>query len=262
MLSPHYRRQPAEVAPPKRGIVTLNLTRLLTEGTGSWLHFEFACNRSGLFSEKYLTVPIGQILSAWGGSRVVAEYRHPILSPLAQGRGGRPEVDFVIFGEYPRIRYAVESKWIGRTTPSAESVLWDLIRLEMIAHSEKAECIFVLGGQRGALNAFFNSDKFYGARKPHQFRPLLRVNSNAIHSFPLVPTIPYRIDMLRSIFADYQSIAFPHKITTRRSAPFPPEGGLNQYQVYAWKVSSPECRDVFYPKNSKHYALSTSGERK
>jgi len=235
----------------------LNLTRLLTEGTGSWLHFEFTCNRSGLFSEKYLTVPIGQILSAWGG-RVQAEYRHPVLGPLAQGRGRRPEVDFVVFGEYPRIKYAVESKWIGHTTPSAESVLWDLIRLEMIAHSEGAECVFVLGGQRDALNAFFNSDKFYGPRKPHQFRPLLRIDSNVIHSLPLVPTIPYRINMLRNLFVDYQHIAFPHKIATRRSAPFPQVGGLKQYQVYAWKVSSPGRRKEFYPKNSKHYVSSVT----
>jgi len=232
----------------------LNLTRLLTEGTGSWLHFEFTCNRSGLFSEKYLTVPIGQILSTWGG-RVQAEYRHPVLGPLAKGPGRRPEVDFVVFGEYPRIKYAVESKWIGHTTPSVESVLWDLIRLEMIAHSEGAECVFVLGGQRDALNTFFKSDKFYGARKPHQFRPLLRIDSNVIHSFPLVPTVPHRVEMLRKLFADYQDIAFPHKIATRRSAPFPQVGGLKQYQVYAWKVSSPERREEFYPKNSRHYVL-------
>ena len=142
----------------------------------------------------------------------------------------------------------MESKWIGNTKPSVESVLWDLIRLEMIAHSEGAECVFVLGGQRDALNAFFNSDKFYGARKPHQFRPLLRIDSDDVHSFPLVPTIPHRVEMLRRLFADYQDIAFPHKIATRRSAPFPQVGGLKQYQVYAWKVSSPERREEFYPK--------------
>jgi hypothetical protein len=162
-------------------------------------------------------------------------------------------VDFVVFGQYPSIKYAVESKWIGRTSPSTESVLWDLIRLEMIAHSDQAECVFILGGQRGALNAFFNSDKFHGPRKPHQFRPVLRVDGNVIHNVPLVPTIPGRINTLRSIFADYQGMAFPHKIATRRSAPFPPDGSLKHYQIYAWKVSSPERREVFYPKNSKHY---------
>lgn len=232
----------------------MNLTRLLTEGTGAWLHFEFTCNRSGLFSEKYLTVPIGQILSAWAGSRVVAEYRHPVLGPLAQGRGRRPEIDFVIFDRYPRIKYAVESKWIGHTAPSVQGILWDLIRLEMVAHAEQAECVFILGGQRGSLNAFFDSDAFYGPRKPHQRRSLLRIDNNSIHSIPLVPTVAHRIGMLRNIFADYQDMAFPQKISTRRSAPFPPEGGLKQYQVYAWKVSQSSRREVFYPKNSRHYA--------
>jgi hypothetical protein len=28
----------------------MKLTRRLTEGVGAWLHFEFACNRSGLFN--------------------------------------------------------------------------------------------------------------------------------------------------------------------------------------------------------------------
>jgi hypothetical protein len=238
-----------------KGWTDVNLTRLLTEGTGAWLHFEFSCNRSGLFSEKYLTVPIGQILSAWAGDRVIAEYRHPVLGPLAKGPGRRPEVDFVVFDTYPKIKYAVESKWVGDTKPSIQSILWDLIRLEMIANSEGAECIFLLGGKRSVLNAFFNTEAFYGPKKPHQRRSLLRIDSNLIHNIPLVPTIPHRVSTLRNIFADYQDVAFPEKIVTRRSAPFPAEGPLNQYQVYAWMIGSPGRRTVFYPKNSKHYSV-------
>jgi hypothetical protein len=43
--------------------MAVDFARLMTTGVGSWLGFESACDRSGLFSEKYLTTAIGQILS-------------------------------------------------------------------------------------------------------------------------------------------------------------------------------------------------------
>src|SRR5262249_8205570 len=139
----------------RRGGELMNYARLLTEGVGSWLHFEYLCDRSGLFSEKYLAHPIGQILSARSANRTIAEYKHPVLAPLAKGAGRRPEVDFVICESYPTISLAVESKWVGQSEPSVESILWDLIRLELIAHQEEARCFFVLGGKRSALETLF-----------------------------------------------------------------------------------------------------------
>ena len=44
----------------------ITLSRRLTEGTGGWLQYEYQCNRSELFSEKYLSVPIGGIEEASG----------------------------------------------------------------------------------------------------------------------------------------------------------------------------------------------------
>lgn len=42
----------------------MKLVRRLVEGVGAWLQFETHCNRRGLFGERYLSVPIGQILGA------------------------------------------------------------------------------------------------------------------------------------------------------------------------------------------------------
>jgi hypothetical protein len=171
------------------------------------------------------------------------------------GPGRRPEVDFAVADPYPKIRFAVESKWIGNTSVSAQSILWDLIRLELIAYAENADCFFVLGGQRRALEAFFRTEAFAGPARSGPRHPLLRVDTNHVHSIPLVPTVRHRIPVLKRIFEPYQDFAFPHKITTNRSAPCPARCTLNQFQVYTWRIRSPARRNMFYPRNSSHYVV-------
>ena len=80
-----------------------------------------------MFSEKYLTTAIGQILSARTGNRAIAEWPHPVLAPLQKGAGRRPEVDFVARDREDRVILAVESKWAGRTALSTSAILWDLL---------------------------------------------------------------------------------------------------------------------------------------
>ena len=236
----------------------MNLARLLTEGAGSWLHFEYCCDRSGVFSEKYLTSAIGQILSARSGTRTVAEYKHPVFAPLMKGPGRRPEVDFVVFENYPTIRYAVESKWVGRSWPTISDVIWDIIRLELISNQSGADCFFVLGGMRSKLAAFFAQEAFAGPVGLVPARPILRTDTNHIHSLPLVPVVTHRNKIFRNLFQNFQSFDFPHKIVTRRSAPFPAECKGSQYQVYSWQISPAVKRETFRPENLRHYRFSTS----
>jgi hypothetical protein len=40
-----------------------------------------------MFSEKFFSVAIGQILAARVGPHVVAEFMHPVLAPLMRGPG-------------------------------------------------------------------------------------------------------------------------------------------------------------------------------
>jgi hypothetical protein len=233
----------------------MDYAKVLTGGVGAWLQFEQACDRTGLFSEKYLTHPIGQILSARSGNKAFAEFRHPVLAPLARGAGRRPEIDFVVCDPYPKISIAVESKWIGRSKPTIQSVLWDLIRLELLVHHEGARCFFILGGKRSDLGSFFAHEAFSDASgKPHK-KPLLRHDNNSLHRTNLVPTDTARVPALKALFAPHLDMEFPHQIITRRSAPFPPDQKPNSFQVYAWEVLSPGRRDTFWPRNSKHYAI-------
>lgn len=239
----------------------MDYARLLAEGVGAWLQFEYACDRSSLFSEKYLCHPIGQILSSRTGNRAHAEYKHPILAPLSIGAGRRPEIDFVVFENYPKISIAVESKWIGETKPSVKSILWDLIRLELIAQNYKARCFFVLGGKRSDLEAFFALKTFSGASNSGQPRPLLLHTRNILHKIHLVPKDTSRIPLLKSLFESYQDMKFPHTIISRRSGPFPEGQPGKNPQVYVWEILPAHNRETFCPKNSAHYSLSGKSRR-
>lgn len=231
----------------------MDYAKVLTGGVAGWLRFESACDRSGLFSEKYLTAAIGQILSGRSGNRTVAEYKHPQLAPLMTGPGRKPEVDFVVRNSDDKIILAVESKWAGRTKLSTEAILWDLIRLELIAHHEGARCIFILGGSKRRLNAVFAEPAFADSKAMPHRRPVLRHDNNVLHSTPLVPTVPVRIPMLKKLFAAYGQFEFPEKVVSRRSAPSPTDARERDYQVYAWEIHPAANRRIFRPGNSKHF---------
>lgn len=232
----------------------MDFAKVLTGGIAAWLEFERACDRSGLFSEKYLASAVGQILGARTGNRVEAEFTHPVLAPLKQGPGRRPQVDFVVRDENAKIVLAVESKWAGRTSPSTKDILWDLVRLELIAHHENARCIFLLAGTGAKLKAIFGDPAFSDAEtKPHR-RPVLRHENNAVHVTPLVPLVPVRFDMLKKMFEPYREFRFVEHVTSRRTAPRPEVAKSREYQVIAWEILPRSDRTEFRPGRSKFFA--------
>jgi hypothetical protein len=234
------------------------LSRRLTEGVGGWLQYEYHCNRSELFSEKYLSVPIGGILNSLYDRKVYAEAMHPVLAPVATGSGRRPEIDFAVLDPYPEFKIAIESKWIGRRSVQIEAIIWDLIRLEMIAYECKARCFFVLGGQRRSLDRLFDSKTFTGPvrAKPSTGRKILRTDSNKISTLVLDSTFPNRTALLKRLFQNHQDTPMPCRILTRRSSPFPSVCQASQYQVYTWEVMSKHSkRRTFLPKTHKDYSV-------
>jgi hypothetical protein len=233
-------------------MANMNLGRRLTEGIGGWLMFEYSSGRSGLFSEKYLSQPIGQILTAVSGDRVIAEYQHKPLAQIMKGPGRRPEIDFAVCDPYPDVKIAVESKWIGQTKPPVQSIVWDIIRLEMLSYQYGADCYFILGGKKASLDAYFSSVQFTGSSSPGR-KSILRVDINNVHPFDITPSVIHRIKMMKRIFKPYQELKFPSKIRTSRQTPFPENPKSNQFQIIAWKISSMGRKSFFYPKNSFHY---------
>jgi hypothetical protein len=235
------------------------LLRRLTEGLGAWLHYEFCCDRSELFSEKYLAPPVGILLSSAQIGRVFAEFTHPILAPLMTGRGRRPALDFVISESWPTPKLAIESKWVSESNFDVSSIVWDLVRLSLLNLHYGTECYFVLGGQKRMLNRLFLREEFAGPANRSDATSILNYKSNHSSSLHLVPDQHYRVPLLRKVFEAWPpTLEAPQKIVTRRTAPFPKGQPSYQYQVFAWQITCPPNKEVFRPGNSKHYQFPTN----
>lgn len=229
----------------------IDYAKLLAQGVGGWLQFEHACGRSGLFSEKYLCHAIGQILSGRSNNRTLAEYKHPVLAPLAKGSGRKPALDFAVCENYPEVSIAVESKWVGRSTAAVESILWDLIRLELVAaHTTKARCFFVLGGTRNRLDELFATEAFSEKGVTHSRNPVLLHDRGGLHKTKIAEVSQVRAPILKRAFKEYQNQEFPTVIASRRTLPFPPDQEPKAYQIYVWEISAMPGRQVFFPVNS------------
>lgn len=234
----------------------VELSRRLAEGLGSWLQFETNCNRSGLFSERYLAFAVGQLLGAVHGSGVLGEHEHSVLAGHMKGPGKRPRLDFVAVDDAKKVIVAIETKWIGRTKVPVTEMIWDLIRLELMAHHHGADAFFILAGKRRDLDTLFESDAFRGPKTAWDRKPVFLHRSNAQWTLPLLPVQPFRIALLREVFESRKNLPVPAEITIRRSTPFPPICNAQQHQVYVWKVSCANERKEFRPTTSAHYRVT------
>ncbi|MCX7310316.1 MAG: hypothetical protein NTV56_00965 [Alphaproteobacteria bacterium] len=222
----------------------MDYAKLLARGVGAWVQYEWACDHSGLFSEKNLAQPIGHILAGQSKNRARAEYTHTILASHMKGRGKRPAVDFVVFGEYPKVEIAVESKWFGKTDVTIEDIVWDLVRLELLAN-DGAECFFVLGGTRRSLDKLFADKDFAKGTSNRRPCPFLRHDNNILHPISIGPIDRRKLGILQPMYTKYPDLKFPTNIVTRRTAPFPEMTTIDGYQVYVWKISSAQNRKTF-----------------
>ena len=229
----------------------MRLLRRLTEGVGAWLQFETHCNRRGLFSERYLSAPIGQILGAVYGSNVHAEVPHPILAKHRTGPGAPARLDFAAFDQDQKIIAAVESKWIGATKPNVEAIAWDLIRLELVASDSGAECCFLLGGRKKDLRRYFDSASFCG-RSIGRTKSLLPFAPSQVR-YRMRGAPPYRWTMHKNILQGWQNLDVPEVFLIAAGRPCPLDCNGEQFQVYGWSVRSVPDRVTFLPRDSRNY---------
>jgi hypothetical protein len=232
----------------------LDYAKLLSRGVGAWLSFESICNRTGLFSEKYLAQPVGQILTAHNSNRVIAEYTHPVLSALTTNGGRRPALDFAVVDGLNAPLVVVESKWAGRTVPTVESIAWDLVRLSLMS-IQGAKCYFVLAGRRDAIEKLFAAPDMQGVAVSPR-RPLLRHDTTARLETDFVPNHRVRIEMMKRLFSKYPKIEVPQSIVTQARAPFPADAKLRHHQVIVWDVAAHPSGRTFKPVNSAAYRVT------
>jgi hypothetical protein len=207
-----------------------NVQRRLSEGTASWLLFEFHCQRGDIFSEKYLATPVGQILASRYEGRIKTEENHPVLAGV--GLVGRPpQVDFVVTKADGSYAVVVESKWAGRSTISISQLLWDLLRLELIAYQSHAECYFVLGGFKKKVQPLLGQTHF----GLHPVNPITKKQKTNI-SIRIENLSDSIRAVLRKRMQNYPTVQFPNVLSCDFPHYYPTQGNNMTFQVYTWRV--------------------------
>jgi hypothetical protein len=231
----------------------MDKAKRLAQAVGAWLQYEFACNRSELFNERCMSAPIASGLYAIYKQEVRSEFVHPILGPLKSGPGRRPEVDFAVISKYPDVSCVLESKWIGATPVKVEDIVWDLLRLELIAHKTHAAAFFLLAGRRKHLESLLHSKAFLGRRTAAgKYRTILKT-----HPQPRIRVsgaLPERKELFRKLLAPYQNLSFPTQLSTSVAHVYPQACPMFQYQAYVWQVHAPAATPRFFPRNHGFYS--------
>ncbi|MGV1794165.1 hypothetical protein [Rhizobium sp. A37_96] len=217
-------------------------TKVLAQALGSWLQFEYALGRRGLFNERYMSGAISQVLSYRFKCGISAEHRHPTLSAMVAGRpGAKPAVDFAAIETFPNVKALVESKWLNKSGVTVQSIVWDLIRLEMVAHAENAEAYFILAGRRDRMKKVFESVRYHWSDASAVPGSLL-ARSGRI-KVPIKDLSPTCRDKLWPWFEKYSTGSFPNQIHLKQPYSYPFNGadlasdeGAPRYQVWVWEI--------------------------
>ncbi len=210
----------------------------LVEAVAAWLEFEQLCYRTGLFSESYLTFPIGQFLQSRAGDRVRTELEHPVLAPLKTDRGDKPRVDFAVVREDSTVEFAVETKWRSKTPTLVVQLIRDLVRLEMIVHEQDARAVLILGGLSRKLLGLFETKAFSRHPKKPNSKPLLPVEEATVGTTLWLDTdVKYRRALFISALRPFVGRFISRGINITRLGPFPRDARKNQTVVYGFRVN-------------------------
>lgn len=234
----------------------MDLGRRLLKGVGGWLQFEFQCHRAQVFSEKYLSVPIAQVLTAYHGTQVYAEVLHPVLAPLMTGPGRRPEVDFAVQDPFPHFKVAIETKWHGTTPVTLEDVAWDIVRLALIHKATGANCYFLLGGRRDRLMQLFSGIGFV-SRQERSEKPILPTTRRELRTIRPASPLEYQVGIFKKLFSRHQSLDLPAKIKVVMAGIFPEQSANYEYQICVWKINASGV--TFRPQKHRFYRTRFSG---
>lgn len=236
----------------------MDLAKKLARGISGWLLFEHSCYRGPVFSEKYLSYPIAQILNTEFGIKIRSEIIHPILNKFKTGRGRKPEIDFGVIENDGSISVAIESKWVCEdvTNVTVEKILWDLLRLAMLGNNTNTLCYFILAGRRGHLARLFNHDKFNGPpdRKGRN-RPILKVRNSDYMDFRIDSPTENRLALLKKVLKYCQDVDLPRRLGTGKTFCWPTDPANSEYQVFVWEIMPNPLFKTFKPSNHKQYKI-------
>lgn len=222
---------------------SLRILRGLVEAVGSWLDFETICGRATLFSEAYMTYPIGQALRALFDGEIKTEAEHPAIAPLRLGPGDKPRIDFAVFDK-GKMKLALETKWLTEHL-GADYILRDLVRLELAVDSGAELAFFILGGVKRDLKSLFQTVAFRSHPGSLNSRDLLPIDHNNVRVLRFFPAPAYRRDLFLRALEPIKDIQLPEKILLQRCMPFAEEVKADHSMVFGWLVRPIEGRTTY-----------------
>ncbi|MCT8948487.1 thermostable hemolysin [Pseudomonas iridis] len=212
----------------------LKLRKALSEGLSSWLTFERHSGREGLFSERYLALPISQILAHHFKGSVEAEHNHPVLA--SQGRKGRPpQLDFIV-REDQKVTLVVESKWAGESGISVADVLWDCVRLELAAYHYGCDGIFIFAGQRDRLEKVLGSKPYNPKTSRGNPSPILNLNGNGRFSVNIQSPVRDFGPSLHEYLNLFPKVSFPRSFVCGSGVQIPKESSSKALVAAVWHI--------------------------
>lgn len=223
----------------------------LSEGISSWLRFEHYAGREELFSERYLALPIGQILQHCLSGKVSGESDHPVLT--TSGKTGRPpQLDFIVTDDSKQVVLAVESKWAAKSGVSIADVLWDCVRLELAAKHYGCDAIFILAGTRKQVDTVLKSRSF--STKNSRLEPtyVLNLHGSGKHSVKINSAKDAYIVPLHNLLRSYPGISWPSELVCGSGTQVPQSVSANSYTAVVWHIQSADAK--------KRYPFSVASE--
>jgi hypothetical protein len=220
----------------------LKLRKDISSGVSAWLTFEKSAGREGLFSERYLALPISQILANHFEGSVEAECNHPVLS--ANKKVGRPpQLDFVIRNQ-KGTSLVVESKWIGATTVKVSDVIWDCVRLELATYHFRCDGLFILAGRKGQIDKTLNSKSFNPKTSRGKPSPVLNLNGHGRFSVNIQSPKKDFGPLLHKTLKMYPNVLFPRSFVCGTGIQTIKNAGPSDYVAAVWHIK-PEYNKRF-----------------
>ncbi len=215
----------------------MKLPNKIALALNSWLTFEQMCGREPLFSEAYLAYPMGQFLGSEFGSRLVAEFPHPILAPLKTGRGDKPRIDFAVVRSDGRVEIAIETKWLSSSQTLQRDIIRDLVRLELMVSNQDSEAWLVVAGEASKFEALVGTEKFQGHPAHVGSDPILPHGTSRDGRLRLNKPAKFRYEMLKAALEPFHGVDLTDCIHTTRFGPYPSTAPGAKYVTYLWRVN-------------------------
>lgn len=215
------------------------------ECIGYWLNYEHLCKRRELFSESYLTIPIGQFLISRHGGLVKKEYPHPFLNDSIGKKGKKASIDYVVVNNDKSIELAIETKWISGSPTLVKDIVRDLIRLSMIARNCDASAYFILAGEKKLADRLFGSIAFNGDK--NNPAPILPIEGRKQKTLKLANCQKHEEKIIASAVEIFKNVDIGKSIHVKIFGAYPRKVKDNQFVVYGWRISK-RSNDIYKPK--------------